>query len=331
MENRKTLFLFVCCMLILALCIGCTAKDTAGTVSDNRIFQKPVTIVTRQAGGGVDVVVRVVQPALTRALGQNVIVENVDGGAGAIAVQEIFKRNADGYTFGAAYVPTFIVFEVLQGHGWKTKDTMWVANLTRDYGCVLVASVNSPIKTWADIAAIGARRPVTIAGSGVNSVTDFQSYFLQKAFPEIAFSYVPFNSGGEAGTAMAGNHTDLGIAVLSNVTQMEKDGLVKFLAFFPDARLTEYPNTPTFEEFSGRRAQNVDAQIVLFAKNGTSDEAVRAMNEAVRSALGNQDVISQYAQLGNLAYPMTSEELRDWAYNYWDDITKIKADMEAGS
>ena len=310
--------------LVLLLVLSIMIMPTLSVFSASNYPNKPITIITRQAGGGADVALRVVQPGISKALGTNVIVENVDGGAGAIAIQELFKRPADGYTFGCAYVPTFIVFELINNHKWKTKETVWVANLTRDFGCVLVVPKKSSIKSWKDIEKIAQKRPITIAGSGTGSVTDFQRFFLQDAFPNIKFTYIPFNSGGEAATAMAGGHTDLGIAVLSNVGQMEKEGLVRFLAFFRDERLKDYPNVPTIKEFSGKAVDPVSTQIVLFAPPGTPDYAVKAMNEAVRKTLKDPGVIEKYKGLGNDAYHMTPEELKTWIFRYWDNINKIK-------
>ena len=341
--QKKVISLLIALVMLVALLAGCgggapaatptpptaptdtaptDAADPAETTPDWPT--RPVTLITRQAGGGADVALRVLQPALSEVLGVNVIVENIDGAAGAIAISEALNRAPDGYSFGVAFFPTKITLELIQGNEWNALETTYVVNITRDLGNVLCVAADSPIETWDDIVAIGQTRPVTVAVSGMGSMNHLVYRFMALAFPEVQFTDIPFNSGGESATAIAGGHVDMGIAILTNVVQMIHDDMIRPLAWSGPERHEMFPDMPAFQEFTGREIFEVLTQIGMFAPAGTPDHVVQAMNEAVRIALEDEGVIASFADLGLIPFWMSPEDFTEWVHEYYWNIYEVK-------
>lgn len=211
---------------------------------------KPIRmIVPWSAGGGSDVLCRTFQPALEKALGQRILIENIPAGSTVVGTMELMKAKPDGYTLmfsNEAWICRY--------YAGTYKDKVWqkmtpIANVTSEpLGCIEVRA-DSPYKTWDDLLAAIKANPgkITCANPGVGSPLDIVFDAIQKA-AGVELQYVPFAGGGATKTAMLGGHVDFRVCQPTEALSMVKAGQSRVLAVCNDKRLPSMPDVPTFKE-----------------------------------------------------------------------------------
>ena len=116
-------------------------------------------------GGGFDLYVRTVIPAMQKALGVTIVPNNVEGAGGARAANMLDRARPDGATIGVLNIPGLLL---LDGLGFDVTKLSWIGNLGRDpYG--LAVAMDSPIKSMADLQALSKKRPVRFTSTGTAS------------------------------------------------------------------------------------------------------------------------------------------------------------------
>ena len=116
-------------------------------------------IIPYAPGGGFDAYVRAVIPALQQALHAQVIPQNVDGGGGVRAAQQLYRAKPDGTTISVVNVPGIDILSAQGGLDLDPARFSWIANMGRD-SYALMVSANSPCRSVDDLRALGRRRPV---------------------------------------------------------------------------------------------------------------------------------------------------------------------------
>lgn len=209
---------------------------------------KPIKItVGRAAGGSSDLVARVLQPFLSKELGQTVIIENVPTGGGKIATNRIFKAAPDGYSILAGNFPTEVVNQVVDD---KIPYDMTKFTPIYSYSGGTAPTINtlknSPIKTLDDLIRAGKQKKLimsTMTGLANSPV----AYALFAKNTGVTFKVVPYASGAEAMTALLGGHSE--VSFNNSIDIMDKAGKeVNTLAIFLPERYRDLPNVPTFAE-----------------------------------------------------------------------------------
>ncbi len=116
-------------------------------------------IIPYAPGGGFDSYVRAVIPSLQRTLGAQVIPQNIDGGGGVRAAQELYRARPDGSTIAVINIPGIMILQRQGGVGADLNRLSWIANMGRD-GYALMVSANSPYRSLDDLRALGRQRKV---------------------------------------------------------------------------------------------------------------------------------------------------------------------------
>jgi tripartite-type tricarboxylate transporter receptor subunit TctC len=116
-------------------------------------------IIPYAPGGGFDSYVRAVIPSLQQTLHAQVIPQNVDGGGGERAAQQIYHAKPDGQTISIVNVPGVNILHAQGGLDFDPAGLSWIANMGRD-SYALMVSATSPIRTLEDLRALGSKRPV---------------------------------------------------------------------------------------------------------------------------------------------------------------------------
>ena len=191
-------------------------------------------IIPFASGGGFDGYVRAVIPAMQSRLpdGIQVIPDNVDGAGGAKAANQLFRARPDGYTVSVLNVPGLLILQQQNsGVGFELDRLSWICNMGSDsYG--LLVPVDSPIKSVADLQALGRQRPVKFTSTGpastAYSATRIASHLLD--IPSVIIA-------GYKGTndyivaAMRGDG-DAAICSLAALAQFHASKLIRVLASF---------------------------------------------------------------------------------------------------
>ncbi len=260
---------------------------------------KPVKIVVPFAPGGTtDILARAVAPELSKAFGQQFIVDNRAGAGGNIGAEIVAKSPNDGYTFLMGTVGTHGINRAL----YKSlpydpiKDFVPVtlvaavpnvlemnAEKARQYGVHNVQDLIKYLKAnpnKLNMASSGSGTSIHLAGELFKSMTGTQ------------MTHVPYKGSGPALLDMVAGNADVMFDNLPSSMQQIKGGKLTALAVTSSQRSSALPDVPTVEEAGGPALKGYEASswFGLLAPAGTSPDVVNRVQQAVAKALGTPEV-----------------------------------------
>lgn len=229
----------VCALCVLSLPVCAVAQEFPS---------RPITILCwSEPGSPVDYYARIMARLMTRELGQNVVVENRTGADGVIAVNQLLKQPADGYTL-LANTTSLATLASEATAPFKTDDLQMIARSQLDpYGLVVPASIR--FKTVDELVKYARGNPGKVTVGGVFQMSAHRvawEVFAETA--KIQATWVPYKGGGPALTAVAGGHVDIAATNPGNVKPFIAAGKVRVLAISAERRLADFPDVPTYKE-----------------------------------------------------------------------------------
>lgn len=254
-------------------------------------------IVGFAAGGGGDIVARILAQELTKSAGLSVLVDNKPGAGGNLATREALRAPADGHTVLLANVGMLAVNPyAMKDVGYDPKDIAPVC-LAVDFSNVVVVHPSVPAKTLAEYLALG-RRPegIDYGSSGIGGAGHLAGELL-KARSGVKLNHIPFRGGGPAMNDLVAGHVPSLIASAPTATAFMRDGRIRALAVTGAKRSPFDPDIPTIAEqgFPGYAATNWYAAVV---SSKTPPEIVAALNGILTKALNAPEVRDAYAKQG---------------------------------
>jgi tripartite-type tricarboxylate transporter receptor subunit TctC len=267
-------------------------------------------IVGFAAGGGTDVVARIMALKMSEILHQTIVVENRTGASGMIAAQDVAKADPDGYTLMMGSQTTLAVAPHLYRKVTLNpeKDFAGVA-LTGASPLVLVVNPSFPAHSVADVIAMAKADPGKINfGTGGLGTTPHMTAELFQHDAGIKLVHVAYR--GEAGAIndLLAGQIPLMFANLSAVMGNVKGGTLRPLAVTSAKRSPSAPDIPTVAE-SALPGFAAETWFGIVAPAGTPDEIRAKLNAAAREALTRDDTRARFAELGMTNGSSSPEEL----------------------
>ena len=260
---------------------------------------RPVKIVVPfGAGGNTDIVARIVAQNLGGAFGQNFVVENRPGAAGALGAEAVARAPADGYMLLMATQPQIAILPAMTKVAYDpVKDFVPISNIgTNPF--VLVVRPGIPANTVAEFVAYVRASPnkLTYVATGVGSVNHLTMELL---LHRAGLTMTPvIYKGGPAGlTDVIGGRVDAYLASVSIVAPHAGTGEIKLLAITGDRRVPQFPNVPTLAE-SGFPGFKVLLWTGLFAPAGTASATVDQLAAEVARMSHDPVVVQRLAGNG---------------------------------
>jgi tripartite-type tricarboxylate transporter receptor subunit TctC len=282
--------------LALALVLSCAA----GAVGAQGYPDRPIRLLVGfGAGGGTDIVARLLAPKMSESLGQSVVVENRTGASGMIAAADVAKSPPDGYTLMMGTQTIFAVGPILYR---KTvtldpaKDFAAVT-LTGASPLVLVANPAFAAHTVADVIAMAKANPGKINfGTGGVGTTPHMTAELFEHDAGIRMVHVAYRGEAPAINDTIAGQIPLMFANLSAVTGHLKGGTLRGIAVTSPQRAPTAPDVPTVAETIPGFA--AESWFGIVAPAGTPRDILERLNAAARKALAAADTRARLAQLG---------------------------------
>lgn len=286
--------------------------------------QKPITIIVPfPAGGGTDLVIRSLQPALSSKLAQTIIINNLGGAGGTIGSAQAARAQPDGYTALAVTTSTHAVSPSLYKNlpYDPARDFSYVGFIgTSPY--VLVANPALKARSVAELAQVlKARGQSTFASVGVGTV----SHLLGEIFRRdqgVQMTHVPYRGAAPAYTDLIGGQVDIMFDNPVGLAPFVRGG--KLVAVATTGATPILPGVPTFAQ-QGLPAYTQQLWYGLAFPKGTPADIVTRMNGALDAVLRNPAVAADLASKGVDVRPDTPEALaRAVAHDtpYWGDIAR---------
>lgn len=277
----------------------------------------PITMVVPFPPGGVaDTVARPVAEALSRNLGQAVIIENKVGAGGGVGMAAVAKSKPDGYTILMALSSISIIPEADKILGktpsFQLNQLKPIARFTAD-PTVLVVRSDSPWKTYKQfLAAMKASPGKYNFGSSGNYGTMHVPMEMLKVNEKFYMVHIPYTGAGPAIVALLGGQVDAVATGPSSVVQYIKAGKLRALAHWGNARLVSLPDVPSFKEMG------VPIEFAqwsgLFVPSNTPDAIVNKLREAAKLAANDEKVKEIIGNSGSPVMYLDAPEFK----TYWD-------------
>jgi tripartite-type tricarboxylate transporter receptor subunit TctC len=252
-----------------------------------------------------DVGARVIGEHLSRALGQQVVVENKSGGSGNIGFEFAAKSAADGYTVLIAPDQVTSAPHVFKVSFDPLKDLTAVIQLSRQ-PVVLAVHPNLGASTLAELIALVKQKPgLSYATSGVGS----QQHMVAEWFAKeagIRLEHVPYRGGGQAINDLVAGHLTLASLGSTPLMPHYKAGKLKLLAQSMATRLPSIPDVPTYTEAGIKLA--LDQWLGVYVPAGTPAAVVARLNAEMNKALAIPAVREVFVQSAQEPVGGTAEQ-----------------------
>jgi tripartite-type tricarboxylate transporter receptor subunit TctC len=321
-RSRRGAALALAAGAVRAAVVGAPAVlGAVGAVGARRSFaaqhehwpQRPLTLVVPwPAGGPTDVTMRVLARVAGRELGQNVVVENRPGAAGAIGVSTMLAAAHDGYTIMQLPI-TIYRLPYQQRVAWDpARDVIPVLQISEvTFG--IVVTQDSPFRSFADLLAYAHDRPnrLTVGSTGIASTPHLVMADLFSR-EEALFIHVPFKGAADQLLALQSKTIMVGV-VGSGYAPMVDDGRLRLLATFNRERSPRWPSAPTLRELGYDIVAT--SPYGIGAPRGTPPEVIARLHDAFRVATFDADHVAelrrydqQVAYLDTAAFARLLEE-----------------------
>jgi tripartite-type tricarboxylate transporter receptor subunit TctC len=254
-------------------------------------------IVAFPAGGPADTMGRMVGQAVSAKIGQPVVVENVGGAGGTIALRMMTNASPDGYTLLVNSGGPFCTASLLYKLDYDPLKTLVpVGNFAAD-SAVLVTTRTLPIATLSEFIQYAKANPGKLnsgAAIGTNQHLMAEAF---KAAAGVDIPHIPYRGGAPAIADLIGGQIHMLINNKSVLLQLALEGRVRPLAVTSTTRWSELPSVPTLAE-SGIAGVPTDIWYAIFAPANTPSSIVNRLNTAINDGMRSPDLRSTVEKLG---------------------------------
>ena len=311
--------------MLKKLLAGCAALAVAFAAAAEDYPTHPVSIVVPFAPGGpTDTVTRLIGQAMSKSLGQTIIVENAAGAGGTIGVEKVVRAKPDGYTLLLMHIGISTAPSLYRNLRFDPTKDLEPIGLVTNVPMTVIANKDFPPKDMKElIAYVKANKDkVTYANAGVGAASHLCGMLLMTAIGTDVTT-VPYKGTGPALTDLMGGQVNFMCDQTTNTTPQIKGGKVKAYAVTTKARLKSLPDVPTADE-AGLKGFEVTVWHGIWAPKGTPKPVIEKLVQALQAALKDPNVIQRFAELGtepvpqNLATPPALDahlksEIAKWA------------------
>jgi tripartite-type tricarboxylate transporter receptor subunit TctC len=275
------------------LLAGCAAASAQTFPS------RPVTLLVPYPAGGLsDVIARSVNNALSKQLGQPVIVENLGGASGSIAAQKLLAQPADGHMVFQGSPNELILAPLAMGSIKFKSEDFRLVQMIATAQIAFVARKDIPASNVDELLAYArkaaeAGRPITFASVGPGSFYHLLGEHLSKV-TGIPMVHIPYKGAAPADQDLMGGQVDIFLAPYGRkYDEMHKQGRVKVLAMLNGQRLDGVKDYPAISETKALKDFQFNIWTGYFVRKDTPEPVVTALHKAITDTLSDPTVRTQ--------------------------------------
>ncbi|PTM61378.1 tripartite tricarboxylate transporter substrate-binding protein [Phreatobacter oligotrophus] len=278
--------------------------------AQGRYPDRPIRVTVPFGPGGLaDVTIRLVGERLSQRLGQQVVVVNQPGGAGAIAARAATSSPADGYTLALLTNGTAVSAATARSLGFDPLGDFTPISTLGFFEFVLATSSAQPYRSFRDLQQAAQASPGKLnIGTIQPGSTQHLAAVLLRSLARIDAVIVPFRTTPDALTALLRRDVDLVIDGFSAMGGMLREGQLRALATTGARRSAALPDVPTMIE-SGFADYDVTSWNALFAPAAVPADIVTRLNAELQAVLADPALGARLAELGIAARGSTPAEL----------------------
>jgi tripartite-type tricarboxylate transporter receptor subunit TctC len=291
---------------------------------------KPITMIVPFAGRGpTDLTARIVGERMSKELGQQIIIDNVTGVAGSIAMGKLAHATPDGYTIGIGHLGTNVVNGILYKNlNYNLLDDLVPIARLPSNPLLVVSSNHVPAKDLKELVAYLKANADKVSGgtAGMGSASHIGALAFHAA-TGASYRFVPYRGTGPAVQDLVANQIQIMIDQSSNSLPQVRAGKIRAYAVTSKERSAAAPDIPTTAE-----AGFPDIEVViwqgLWAPGGTPPEIIARLNAAAVAALQDPEIRRKLEDLGQ-DIP-TPEQMQPAAFDAYQraEFAKWKRSIE---
>ncbi len=312
--------------LLRGLTLACALSGAASAAAQN-YPNKPIRlIVGYSAGGGTDVIARIVGLRLSEVLGQPIVVDNRPAAAGSAAAGLVARSPADGYTLFVAATSTLAVNPSLYKNlPYDTaKDFTPVAQIV-SMPNLLVVTPSLPAASVAELIALAKaeRGKLTYASGGVGSSNHFTAE-LFNYMAGVKMTHIPYKGGGPAMVDVASGQVAIFFSTIASAMPQVKSGRLRALGVTSARRSQSLPEVPTIAEGGLPGYESTIWYGALLPAHAPKDIVVR-LNAEIVKILKTAEIRQKFLALGADTVITTPEQFTQYIRTEiikWDKVVK---------
>jgi tripartite-type tricarboxylate transporter receptor subunit TctC len=274
---------------------------------------KPVRmIVAFPAGGGSDIVGRIVAAKLGERLGQQVVVENRAGGGGSIGAEAAVKAAPDGYTIALAGTSEVAINPFIYRLAYDPVRDLVPVGLVGTTPMVIVVTPALPVKSANDLVALAKSQPGQLnAGSAGNGSLTHLAAELFRSMNGLTWAHVPYKGAPPALNDLAGGRVQVMFSTVPAAIGLIKSGLIRPIAVSTDSRSATLPDVPTVAE-SGLGSYDPQFWYGVFVPLATPKDVMAKLTDAVAQSAKDPGVIDALGKQGVIPANMTPAQFSEY-------------------
>lgn len=286
-------------------------------------------VVAYPAGGPTDVIARIVAADIAGPLSQQVVVENVSGGAGAIGTRAVAKAKPDGLTitFGNNQTHGNNMFMLKEPGYDAVKDFAPLAGAGA-FEHVFVVKNDLPAKTIQEVIALAKAKPgeLNYGSTGIGSGSHLSTELFM-ARTGIKMTHVPYRGAPPLVQDLMGGRIDISNSTLPSVLAQIKAGQIRAVAIGSTKRNAKLPDVATLDE-QGVTGANASSWAAFFAPAATPQPVLDRLSGEIMKSLRNPEVVEKIDKLGFTVEPRNPGQFRP--YQMQEIATWVKIAQDAG-
>jgi tripartite-type tricarboxylate transporter receptor subunit TctC len=294
--------------MLKRLLAGCAMLAFAlGAFAQGYPTRAVTMVVPYAAGGPTDTVARVLAQAMSKSIGQTVIVENRPSSGGILGPEMVKNAKPDGYTIlihhiGMATIPT-----LYRNLGFNPLTDFEYIGLVNDVPMTIIARQTLPPKTLQELIAYikANKEKISYANAGVGAASHLCGMLFMSAINTDVLT-VPYKGTGPAMNDLIGGQVDFMCDQTTSTTGQIKAGKVKVYGVTSKQRVPSLPDIPTLDE-QGLKGAEVTIWHALYAPKGTPKPVIDKLVSAMQAALKDPGVTQKFTELGAVTVPVDKQ------------------------
>ena len=286
-------------------------------------------VVAYPAGGPTDVIARIVAADIAGPLGQQVVVENLSGGAGSVGTRAVAKAKPDGLTitFGNNQTHGNNMFMLKEPGYDAVKDFAPLAGAGA-FEHVFVVKNELPAKTIQEVIALAKAKPgeLNYGSTGIGSGSHLSTELFM-ARTGIKMTHVPYRGAAPLVQDLIGGRIDISNSTLPSVLAQIKAGQIRAVALGSARRNPKLPEVATLEE-QGVTGANASSWAAFFAPAATPQPALDVLSAEILKSLKKPEVVEKIGNLGFSVEPRDPAQFKP--YQVQEIATWVKIAKDAG-
>jgi tripartite-type tricarboxylate transporter receptor subunit TctC len=293
-----------------ALAVGVPGAHAQSTYANQPIH----ILVGYAAGGGVDIVARLLQEPMKAALGQPIVIENRTGASAMLATGAVAKAPPDGYMLlmaasGEVAINHFLFKEKMAYD--PVKDLVPIA-MIGSVPCVVVVADATPVRNPKELVAYAKANPgkLSFSSSGIGNPQQLAGE-LMNSMAGIQVLHVPYRGSAPAVTDVATGAVTMSFSSLAAALPLMQAGKIRAIAVTSRERMPQLPDvTPLSEGSPGLADYELLNWFAMFGTGGTPPEIVERLNSIVNTALKDPAIADKLLPQGIVPKPMKVGEFK---------------------